>query len=68
MKEHFCTCGDHQCPKHPTNHDKGCDPCIRDNLEHHRMPSCFFKVVHSDLGGQTDFSIAGFVEFYRTHT
>ena len=24
----FCTCTDLKCPNHPTNHDKGCTPCI----------------------------------------
>ena len=24
----FCTCTDLACPCHPSNHDKGCAPCI----------------------------------------
>ncbi|NLW79717.1 MAG: hypothetical protein GXY32_09960 [Ruminococcaceae bacterium] len=68
MEEHFCTCGDRQCPRHPANHNNGCDRCIRDNLANRRMPSCFFKLVHNDLSGQTDFSMGGFVDFYRDHT
>lgn len=26
-----CTCTDLKCPFHPTNHDKGCTPCINKN-------------------------------------
>ena len=38
----FCTCSDVKCPNHPTNHDKGCTPCIVKNLECGEIPSCFF--------------------------
>lgn len=24
----FCTCANKACPLHPTQHDKGCSPCI----------------------------------------
>lgn len=39
----FCTCTDTACPCHPTNHDKGCTPCISKNLAQREIPSCFFK-------------------------
>ena len=44
----FCTCTDLECPCHPTNHDKGCSPCIAKNLQQGEIPSCFFKKVNPD--------------------
>ena len=41
----FCTCTDTKCPFHPTNHDKGCMPCIAKNLRDREIPSCFFKAA-----------------------
>ena len=41
----FCTCTDLGCPFHPTNHEKGCAPCIAKNLERQEIPSCFFHIV-----------------------
>ena len=43
----FCTCTDLGCPMHPTNHDKGCAPCIAKNLKDREIPSCFFNKVGS---------------------
>ena len=47
----FCTCTDLTCPLHPTNHDKGCTPCIADNLKDNEIPTCFFKKVEPDYKG-----------------
>lgn len=44
----FCTCTDLACPCHPSNHDKGCAPCIARNLERKEIPACFFKKVDPD--------------------
>lgn len=44
----FCTCTDLKCPMHPTNHDKGCSPCINNNLKTGEIPSCFFKAVEGE--------------------
>ena len=41
----ICTCTDLKCPLHPTNHDKGCTPCISKNLKTKEMPSCFFNLI-----------------------
>ncbi|MBQ2310764.1 MAG: hypothetical protein II186_09040 [Erysipelotrichales bacterium] len=41
----FCTCTDTKCPFHPTNHDKGCTPCIAKNLKEREIPTCFFKAA-----------------------
>ena len=41
----FCTCTDLKCPCHPTNHDRGCTPCIAKNLREREIPSCFFHSV-----------------------
>ncbi|MDE5549558.1 MAG: hypothetical protein K2J13_04840 [Clostridia bacterium] len=41
----FCVCKDHDCPFHPTNHDKGCTPCIAKNIKNKEIPSCFFNAA-----------------------
>lgn len=41
----FCTCKKLDCPLHPTNHEKGCAPCISKNLKTNEMPSCFFHKI-----------------------
>lgn len=46
----FCTCKDLKCPMHPTNHDKGCAPCIAKNLKLGEVPNCFFN----NIGETTD--------------
>lgn len=50
----FCTCKNLDCPLHPSNHDKGCSPCISKNLKLREMPECFFqKLEHAeDRGGK----------------
>ena len=62
--KHFCTCHVTACPHHPSNHDRGCDPCIKSNLEKSKMPSCMFLAVSEDLSAVKDYSIKGFVDFY----
>ena len=49
----FCTCTDLECPLHPSNHDKGCSPCIAKNLKDQEIPSCFFHKDGDDLGNDT---------------
>ena len=44
----FCTCTDKQCPNHPTNHQKGCTPCILKNLTLREIPSCFFHILETE--------------------
>lgn len=41
----FCTCADTKCPFHPSNHDKGCTPCIAKNLREREIPTCFFRAA-----------------------
>lgn len=41
----YCTCRDTKCPLHPTNHDKGCTPCILKNLKLREVPGCFFNAL-----------------------
>lgn len=67
MSKHFCNCPAEACPRHPQNHEKGCDPCIADNIKKKKMPACFFRAVHDDVNGVSDYSIAGFVDFYNRH-
>lgn len=35
--KHFCTCPVTQCPRHSLNHELGCDPCIKDDIEKGKM-------------------------------
>ncbi len=41
----FCTCKNLSCPLHPTNHEKGCAPCISKHLKLREIPSCFFSLL-----------------------
>ncbi len=59
----FCTCGDLQCPYHPTNHKEGCTLCIEKNLREKEIPSCFFKMVNEDISNQKEFTFEAFAEF-----
>lgn len=59
--EKFCTCSSKECPLHPTNHDKGCTPCIEKNLSQREIPSCFFKLV----AGTDKFDSFYFEDFAR---
>lgn len=61
---HFCTCPVTGCACHPLNHENGCDPCIKSNLEKKRMPTCMFQAVHDDISEVKDYTIEGFVDFY----
>lgn len=63
MQHPFCTCPVEQCPRHPSNHAEGCDPCIKDNLRKKKMPACMFKVVNEDVSEVRDYTIKGFVDF-----
>jgi len=67
-KKHFCTCKDLKCKLHPTNHDLGCDPCIKKNLKCGEIPSCFFRAIHDNLDGQDEFSYKAFSNFFLKHT
>lgn len=67
MENHFCTCPAVKCRKHPSNHTEGCDPCVKSNLEQLEMPTCFFLAVHNDPKAVTDYSFAGFVEYFQRH-
>ena len=67
MINNFCTCPVTQCPRHPSGHKNGCDPCIIDNLKKKKMPACFFVVVNDDVSEVTDYSMKGFVEFFLKH-
>ena len=46
----FCTCADSACPMHPSNHDRGCAPCIAKNLKMREIPSCFFNSLGTETG------------------
>lgn len=63
--KHFCTCRDLNCKLHPTNHSKGCDPCIKKNLNAGEIPSCFFRLVSDDLTELKEFTIESFVDFFK---
>ena len=50
----FCTCTDLSCPYHPTNHDKGCAPCVAANLKDNDIPTCFFNKMDPDYHGDSN--------------
>ncbi len=62
----FCTCTDLACPCHPSNHDKGCAPCIAKNLSQREIPSCFFKKVDSNERPPA-YYFENFAEFVEKH-
>lgn len=65
-KQHFCNCGDLECPFNPNNPNAkidNCDPCIRKNLKHGEIPACFFKSVSEDISDLDDFSYESFAKF-----
>lgn len=50
----FCTCGKTDCPMHPTNHNRGCAPCIAANLKTNDIPTCFFNKVEGSENRKGD--------------
>lgn len=71
-RQHFCTCDDIACPLNPNNprnreQGKGCDACIRKNLAHGEIPTCFFKSVSDLPEGWGDFTVEGFVRHCLAH-
>lgn len=46
--EGFCTCKNRNCPLHPSNHDKGCTPCISKNLKAKEVPACYLNLADPD--------------------
>lgn len=70
MEAHFCTCTDSTCPLNPKNENcttKSCDLCIKKCLKAGEIPACFFKAVHGDTSGQSDYSYAGFADYVAAH-
>lgn len=63
-QKHFCTCNDLNCKLNPCNHSKGCDPCIKKNLNAGEVPGCFFRLIGDDLNSLKEFTIESFVDFY----
>ena len=57
----FCTCRDTACPMHPSNHGKGCAPCVAKNLSLGEIPSCFFNRADPD-GERSSFFFEDFAE------
>jgi len=57
----MCTCRDKKCPHNPCNHDLGCTPCIRKNLQLREIPSCFFNMV-GGVEGLTSFHFEDFAK------
>lgn len=70
-KQHFCSCGDLECPFNPNNpanaeKNMGCDACIRKNLSYGEVPTCMFKNLGS-AEGWNDWSVEGFARFVTQH-
>lgn len=62
-----CSCNDSSCKMHPSNHEKGCTPCIESNLKNGEIPSCFFNAVDENIAKLKTFTYHDFTEFYRMH-
>lgn len=63
---HFCTCGDHDCPfnpHNPVNQGKGCDLCITKCLKNGEIPNCFFKAVNDRKKPEGGYTYRHFAEF-----
>lgn len=70
-RRHFCTCTDTACPCNPNNpvnraKGRGCDACIRKNLQYGEVPSCIFKSLGSTEDWH-DYSVEGFARFVADH-
>ncbi|MDS1029643.1 DUF6485 family protein [Bacillota bacterium LX-D] len=53
-----------RCQFHPQNYLKGCDPCIKKNLQNGEIPSCFFRLISDVLSSLKEFTLESFVKFY----
>jgi len=62
--KHFCTCADLSCKLNPHNNAKGCDLCVKKNLNSREIPSCFFRLINNDISELKEFTIESFVDFY----
>jgi hypothetical protein len=58
----ICTCTNTKCKLHPSNHNKGCTPCISKNLKLQEIQNCFFKLVTDDIEAIEDCSLKGFAK------
>lgn len=58
----FCSCKDTKCPRHPVNHDFGCDLCVAHCLRKKDVPSCFFHAAGT-TDETTEYTFAGFSDF-----
>lgn len=70
MNPHFCTCTDIDCPLNPNNPEskhKSCDLCIKKCLQAGEIPACFFRDIHPDTSGQSDYTYRGFCEYFAKH-
>jgi len=68
--EHFCTCTDLECPLNPNTpgcRHRTCDRCIRKCLKAGDIPSCFFKDIHADTSGNSDYTYRGFADYLNKH-
>ena len=68
--KHFCSCTDSKCPLNPNNPNcrhRTCDRCIRKCLKAGEIPSCFFKDIHADTSGTSDYTYRGFADYLNEH-
>lgn len=62
----FCTCRHTDCPLHPSNHDKGCTPCISKNQKTKGLPECYFNLVDGHENRKAD-GLKDFAELILNH-
>lgn len=62
LSTNFCTCKNTKCPRHPSNHDQGCAPCVERKLQTNGIPACFFNKLEGGENKKGD-SFEDFANF-----
>ena len=58
----FCTCPSTECASHSSKHNGECTACIKKNLEHHEIPTCFWNKIGDMKNATSDYTFMKFAE------
>ena len=59
----FCTCpAKDECPAYPDKHEGQCTACIKKNLDHHEIPTCFWKKIGDTENAKSDYTFMRFAK------
>ena len=58
----FCTCPSKDCPEYPDKHNGECTSCIKKNLEHHEIPTCFWNIIGDTENAASEYTFMKFAE------